>query len=105
MKGADPFGDQVSSSDSSFSYDYEDSVLRRARMYQEYMKVVHMPTQHGFVIPFTSWVGFAASMKEFYGQPLYYLTNVQMKKFDQIRLGADNEDVPLDTIIVSSLHC
>ncbi|WMV50624.1 hypothetical protein MTR67_044009 [Solanum verrucosum] len=68
-------------------------------MYQEYMKVVPMPTQRGFVIPFTSWVGFAASMKEFYGQPLHYLTDVQMKKFDQMRLGADNEDVPLDTII------
>ncbi|KAH0722518.1 hypothetical protein KY290_005167 [Solanum tuberosum] len=70
MKGAEPFGDQVP-----------------------------MPTQRGFVIPFTSWVGFAASMKEFYGQPLHYLTNVQMKKFDQMRLGADNEDVPLDNII------
>ncbi|KAH0723850.1 hypothetical protein KY290_005199 [Solanum tuberosum] len=105
MKGAYPFGDQVSSSDSSSSYDYEDLVLRRARMYQEYMKVVPMPTQRGFVIPFTSWVGFAASMKEFYGQPRHYLTNVQMKKFDHMRLGADNEDVPLDTIIVSSLHC
>ncbi|WMV50630.1 hypothetical protein MTR67_044015 [Solanum verrucosum] len=98
MKGADQFGDQVLSSDSSSSYDYE--VLRRARMYQEYMKVVHMPTQRGFVIPFTSWVGFATSMKEFYGQPLHYLTNVQMKKFDKMRLGADNEDVPLDTIIL-----
>ncbi|KAK6777787.1 hypothetical protein RDI58_024505 [Solanum bulbocastanum] len=32
-------------------------------------------------------------------QPLHYLTNVQMKKFDQMRHGADNEDVPLDTII------
>uniref|UniRef100_M1DJ63 Protein RDM1 n=2 Tax=Solanum tuberosum TaxID=4113 RepID=M1DJ63_SOLTU len=68
-------------------------------MYQEYMKVVPMPTQRGFVIPFTSWVGFATSMKEFYAKPLHYLTNVQMKKFDQMRLGADNEDVPLDTII------
>ncbi|KAK6777785.1 hypothetical protein RDI58_024503 [Solanum bulbocastanum] len=72
-----------------------------ARMYQEYMKLVPMPTQCGFVILFTSWVGFATSMKEFYGQPLHYLTNVQMKKFDQMRLGADNEDVPIDTIIDS----
>ncbi|WMV50628.1 hypothetical protein MTR67_044013, partial [Solanum verrucosum] len=98
MKGAEPFGDQVSLGDSSSSYDSEDSFLRRSSMYQEYMKVVPMPTQRGFVIPFTSWVGFAASM-EFYGKPLHYLTNVQMKKFDQISLGADNEDVPLDTII------
>ncbi|KAH0720258.1 hypothetical protein KY284_005288 [Solanum tuberosum] len=99
MKGVEPFGDQVLSGDSSSSYDSEDSFLRRSRMYQEYMKVVPMPTQRGFVIPFTSWVGFATSMKEFYAKPLHYLTNVQMKKFDQMRLGADNEDVPLDTII------
>ncbi|KAK6777786.1 hypothetical protein RDI58_024504 [Solanum bulbocastanum] len=68
------------------------SVLRRAIMYQEYMKVVPMPTQRGFGIPFTLWVGFTASMKEFYGQPLHYLTDVQMNKFDQMRLDVDNED-------------
>lgn len=68
-------------------------------MYQEYMKVVPIPTQRGFIIPFTSWVGLAASMKELYGQPLHYLTNVHMKKLDQMRLGTDDEDFPLDTII------
>ncbi|KAK6777784.1 hypothetical protein RDI58_024502 [Solanum bulbocastanum] len=83
----------------SYTLSISDSILRRARMYQEYMMVVPMPTQRGFVIHFISWVGFAASMKEFYGQPLHYLTNVQMKKFDQMRLCFDNEDVPLDTII------
>ncbi|XP_015169155.1 protein RDM1-like [Solanum tuberosum] len=125
MKGAVSFGDQVeiSSGDSSSSntddrkteskwmkntitvdqpvseWDSEDSILRRARMYQEYMKVVPLPTQRGFVIPLTSWVGLAASMKELYGQPLHYLTNVHMKKLDSMRFGSDNEDVPLDTII------
>ncbi|KAK6777790.1 hypothetical protein RDI58_024508 [Solanum bulbocastanum] len=125
MKGAVSFGDQVeiSSGDSSSSntddpkteikwmkntitvdqpvseLDSEDSILRRARMYQEYMKVVPLPPQRGFVIPFTSWVGLAASMKELYGQPLHYLTNVHMKKLDSMRFGSDDEDVPLDTII------
>ncbi|KAL3356317.1 hypothetical protein AABB24_017145 [Solanum stoloniferum] len=125
MKGAVSFGDQVeiSSGDSSSSntddrkteskwmkntitvdqplseWDSEDSILRRARMYQEYMKVVPLPTQRGFVIPLTSWVGLASSMKELYGQPLHYLTNVHMKKLDSMRFGSDNEDVPLDTII------
>ncbi|XP_015089080.1 protein RDM1-like isoform X1 [Solanum pennellii] len=125
MNGAVSFGDQVeiSSGDSSSSntddpiteskwmkntitidqpvskFDSEYSIFRRARMYQEYMKVVPMPTQRGFVIPFTSWVGLAASMKELYGQPLHYLTNVHMKKLDSMRFGSDDEDVPLDTII------
>ncbi|KAG5580620.1 hypothetical protein H5410_051247 [Solanum commersonii] len=71
-------------------------------MYQEYMKVVPIPTERVFVIPFTLWVGLAATMKELYGHPLHCLTNVQMKKFDQMRLGADNEDVQLDTIIDTS---
>ncbi|WMV50606.1 hypothetical protein MTR67_043991 [Solanum verrucosum] len=102
MKGAELFGDQVSSGDSSSSNDSEDSILRRARMYQEYMKVVPIPIERGFIIPFTSWVGLAATMKELYGPPLHYLTNVQIRKFDQMRLGVDNEDVRLDTIIDQS---
>jgi len=68
-------------------------------MYKECIKVVPIPTERGFIIHFTSWVGLAATMKELYRQPLHYLTNVQIRKFDQMRFGADNEDVPLDTII------
>ncbi|KAG5580657.1 hypothetical protein H5410_051284 [Solanum commersonii] len=102
MKGAEPFGDQVSSGDSSSSY-YSKGTCYNSHNFQVIFLKFPLRTQRGFVIRFTSWVGFAASMKEFYGQPLHYLTNVQMKKFDQMRLGADNEDVPLDTVINPSI--
>ncbi|KAJ8555084.1 hypothetical protein K7X08_000019 [Anisodus acutangulus] len=121
MKGAAPIGEQVDISSSSDTddrkpeikglknsniidqpldeYSSAGSMIRKARMYQEYMQLVPLPTQRGSVIPFTSWVGLAASIKELYGQPLHYLTNVQMKQWDQKRYGADDEDIPLDTII------
>lgn len=44
-------------------------------------------------------MGLAASLKRLYGQPLHYLTNVQMKQWDQMRIGGANEGVPLDTVI------
>ncbi|XP_070009265.1 protein RDM1-like isoform X1 [Nicotiana tabacum] len=77
----------------------EDSMIRRARMYQEYMQLVPIPTHRGSIIPFTSWAGLAASIKQLYGQPLHYLTNVHMKQWDQMRFGTNDDDVPLDTII------
>ncbi|XP_059288847.1 protein RDM1-like [Lycium ferocissimum] len=82
-----------------YDFNSEDSMIRKARMYQEYMQMIPLPTKRGFVTPFTSWAGLAASIKELYGQPLHYLTNIQMKQWDQKRFGADDEDVPLDTII------
>lgn len=77
----------------------EDSLFRRASMYQEYMKLVPLPTERGYVIPFTSWVGLAASIKGLYGQPLHYLTNVKMQQWDEMRFGADEENISLDTFI------
>ncbi|XP_059293824.1 protein RDM1-like [Lycium ferocissimum] len=77
----------------------EDALLRRARMYQEYMQHVPIPAERHFVIPCTSWTGLAASIKNLYGQPLHYLTNLCMKQWDQMRIGADNEEDPLDMLI------
>ncbi|XP_019224024.1 PREDICTED: protein RDM1-like [Nicotiana attenuata] len=85
MKRAMPFGEQVDvSSDESSSSDgdehkaeseqmsnniavdqvveelvSEDAFLRRARMYQEYMQLVPIPTQTHSSIPCTSWAGLA----------------------------------------------
>ncbi|VFQ65258.1 unnamed protein product [Cuscuta campestris] len=77
----------------------EDELIRSSRMYQEYMQTLSIPSLHCSVIPFTSWMGLAASLKRLYGQPLHYLTNIQMKQWDRVRIGAHDEDVPLDTII------
>uniref|UniRef100_A0A5B7BAH6 Protein RDM1 n=1 Tax=Davidia involucrata TaxID=16924 RepID=A0A5B7BAH6_DAVIN len=124
MKRAMPFSEQVDISSDESSSDADDdggggkqsnnnvtidqpakelisegSVIRRAEMYQEYMKHVPIPTHRGSVIPFTSWTGLAKSIKQLYGQPLHYLTNIRLKQWDQLRIGADDEDRPLDTVI------
>ncbi|CAE5968216.1 unnamed protein product [Arabidopsis arenosa] len=75
------------------------SLLRRAEMYQDYMKQVPIPTNRGSLIPFTSWVGLSISMKQLYGQPLHYLTNVLLQRWDQSRFGTDSEEQSLDSII------
>ncbi|KAL8485185.1 hypothetical protein ACS0TY_027476 [Phlomoides rotata] len=63
-------------------------LFRRAKSYQEYMKLIPIPTNRGSVIPFTSWVGLGSSIKQLYNQPLHYLINVQLKMMDPERLGA-----------------
>ncbi|CAN8270438.1 unnamed protein product [Cochlearia groenlandica] len=75
------------------------SLLRRAKMYQCYMKSLPIPTNRGSLIPFTSWFGLSLSMKQLYGQPLHYLTNVLLQRWDQSRLGSDSEEQDLDSII------
>lgn len=126
MKRAMPFDDQVdiSSDESSSELDIaelagklegdvsidqpeptdvvttiENVVLRDAEMYQDYMMHLAIPTQRGAIVPFSSWRGFGSSMKEIYKQPLHYLTNVCLKQLDQNRIGADDADKRLDTII------
>jgi hypothetical protein len=77
----------------------EDALIRRAEMYQEYMKHIAIPTHRGSVIPFTTWMGLGKSIKQLYGQPLHYLTNILLKQWDQLRIGSENEHKPLDTLI------
>ncbi|TMW88523.1 hypothetical protein EJD97_018441 [Solanum chilense] len=74
-------------------------ILRKAKMYQEYMQMVPIPARKASVIPCNSWTGLAASIKGLYGQPLHYLTNLSVKKWDSLRIGASDEDVPLDILI------
>ncbi|KAJ4722509.1 Protein RDM1 [Melia azedarach] len=77
----------------------EDLLFKRAEMYQEYMKQLPIPTQRGSIIPFISWVGLGKSIKQLYQQPLHYLTNILLKRWDQLRFGSEDEHRPLDTII------
>ncbi|XP_047983617.1 protein RDM1 [Salvia hispanica] len=74
-------------------------LFRRAKSYQEYMKSIPIPIMRGAVIPYISWVGLGASMKQIYEQPLHYLTNIHLKQMDRERLGVEDEDVSLDLII------
>ncbi|EXB51132.1 hypothetical protein L484_009096 [Morus notabilis] len=77
----------------------EGTLIKRAELYQDYMKQIPIPTHRGSLIPFTSWMGLGKSIKQMYGQPLHYLTNVQLKHWDQLRIGSEEEDRPLDTIV------
>lgn len=77
----------------------EGALIKRAELYQGYMKQIPIPTHRGSLIPFTSWMGLGKSIKQMYGQPLHYLTNVQLKQWDQLRIGSEDEDRPLDTIV------
>lgn len=63
------------------------------------MKRLSIPTQRGSVIPFTSWMGLGTSIKQLYGQPLHYLTNILLKQWDHLRIGSEDEDTPLDIVI------
>ncbi|KAJ0249013.1 Protein RDM1 [Hirschfeldia incana] len=77
----------------------EASLVMRAEMYQCYMKELPIPTNRGSVIPFTSWVGLGFSIKQLYGQPLHYLTNLLLQRWDQSRLGSDFGYESLDFIV------
>ncbi|KAL6176627.1 hypothetical protein ACLB2K_053260 [Fragaria x ananassa] len=85
--------------DSKQSITCEGALMRRAEMYQEYMKHIPIPTHRGSVIPFTSWMGLGKSIKQLYGQPLHYLTNIQLRQWDKLRIGTEDEFRPLDAII------
>ncbi|KAB1669918.1 hypothetical protein ERO13_A10G118400v2 [Gossypium hirsutum] len=74
-------------------------LIRKAEIYQEYMKQLPIPTQRGSVIPFTTWMGLGRSIKQLYGQPLHYLTNILLKQWDHSRVGSEDEHRPLDIIV------
>ncbi|KAL3626304.1 RNA-directed DNA methylation 1 [Castilleja foliolosa] len=90
---------QLLNEDPTLGLSSEAWLFRRAKSYQDYMKLIPVPTKRGTVIPFTSWTGLGTSMKNIYRQPLHYLTNLHLKRLDQERFGAENEDDLLYTII------
>ncbi|XP_065863258.1 protein RDM1-like [Euphorbia lathyris] len=77
----------------------EDVLMRRAEMYQDYMNKLPIPSLHGSVIPFSSWVGLGKSIKKLYGQPLHYLTNILLNQWDHLRLYNEDKLKPLDIMI------
>ncbi|XLT58341.1 hypothetical protein HN873_050945 [Arachis hypogaea] len=109
MKRSSPWDEPVQNPDSSsndiplpitsIDLTSQDILIRRAEIYQEYMKQIPIPSQRGSVIPFNSWMGLGKSIKQLYGQPLHYLTNVILKQWDQLRLNSKDEYKPLDNLI------
>lgn len=81
------------------AFKYAAKLLEKAKMYQEYMKSLPIPSHHGTVVIFKTWMDLGKSLKKLYNQPLHYLTNVALKQWDKMRLGAENEHDPLDVII------
>ncbi|KAK9282660.1 hypothetical protein L1049_010880 [Liquidambar formosana] len=75
------------------------AIIKRAESYQESMKMIKIPSVRESTIPFITWQGLAKSMKNLYGQPLHYLTHVQLKQWDQMRIGTEEEHKPMDNII------
>lgn len=73
--------------------------MKRAESYQQYMKQIQIPKNRGSLIPCTTWMGLGKSIKQLYGQPLHYLTNILLKQLDQKRVGSEDEYTPLDLII------
>uniref|UniRef100_A0A453EJR3 Uncharacterized protein n=1 Tax=Aegilops tauschii subsp. strangulata TaxID=200361 RepID=A0A453EJR3_AEGTS len=47
------------------------ALIRRAEMYQEYMKHIPIPNHCSSLIPSTSWLGLGRSVKQLYEQPLH----------------------------------
>lgn len=74
-------------------------VVKLAEDYQEHMKKIPIPTIRRSDAMFITWHSLANSMKQFYGQPLHYLTYVLVKQWDQSRIGTVDEEKPMDTII------
>lgn len=74
-------------------------VVKLAEDYQEHMKKIPIPTIRRSNAMFITWHSLANSMKQFYGQPLHYLTYVLVKQWDQSRIGTVDEEKPMDTII------
>ncbi|KAL2349466.1 hypothetical protein Fmac_003466 [Flemingia macrophylla] len=108
MKRPFPWDNQIDSTISSntlrtnpptIHIDSQDALIKRAEMYQDYMRQIPIPSHRGSVIPFTSWMGLGRSIKQLYGQPLHYLTNILLKQWDQVRIGSEDEYKPLDNMI------
>ncbi|CAL1396625.1 unnamed protein product [Linum trigynum] len=79
--------------------DSPEMITKTAEMYQNYMQELPIPSLRGSVIPCSSWMELGRSMKQLYGQPLHYLTNIILKRWDQLRTGTENQHQPLDLII------
>ncbi|WOK98501.1 protein RDM1 isoform X2 [Canna indica] len=84
---------------SSKDHILEGALVRKAEMYQDYMGRIPIPSQRASVVPCTSWQGLGKSVKQLYGQPLHYLTNILLKQWDQTRVGHYDEYKPLDAVI------
>ncbi|ONI24348.1 hypothetical protein PRUPE_2G235500 [Prunus persica] len=74
-------------------------VLKIAKHYQEQMKHIPIPKNRRKDAVFVTWWALANSMKQFYGQPLHYMTQVLVKQWDESRIGSVEEEKPMDNII------
>ncbi|CAN1280014.1 Protein RDM1 [Linum perenne] len=100
MKRPLPWADQVDViSDDSSDAENNYMITKNAEMYQEYMKELAIPLLRGSVIPCSSWMELGRSMKLLYGQPLHYITNLLLKRWDELRAGTEDQHQPLDFIM------
>ena len=67
-------------------------LAKEAEMYQEFMNRIPIPRYRRSIIPFYSWQELGRSMKQIYGQPLHYMTNLLLRQWDQQRSTATAAD-------------
>ena len=72
-----------------------EEIMSRAKIYQEYMKKIPIPSPVGNSLECKTWEELAMGMEELYKQPLHYLTYAIVKEWDKSRVGAENEKKPL----------
>lgn len=82
-----------------FAEKTEEVLQKFATIYQDYMKKIELPNNSQLLLPFTTWQGLGITLKQLYGQPLHYLTNVELHKWDNLRTGTGYEHIPLDRLI------
>ncbi|KAK6933182.1 Protein RDM1, plant [Dillenia turbinata] len=76
-----------------------DEIIKHAKLYQRYMKSIQIPDLLKLEIPFATWQDLAQAIKILYKQPLHYLTNVLLEKWDHSRMGTKDDQKPMDEII------
>ncbi|KAK2651668.1 hypothetical protein Ddye_011524, partial [Dipteronia dyeriana] len=73
-----------------------------AKQYQEKMEKIRIPPAHEAPIPFATWKELKKSMSQKYGQPLRYATHRILEDWDKSRVGTEEDNKPMDTIIPSN---
>ncbi|KAK6933185.1 Protein RDM1, plant [Dillenia turbinata] len=78
--------------------DEPDAFIKQAKIYQQKMKSIPIPTSREYEIFFETWQDLAQAMKSLYGQPLHYLTNVLLKQWDLSRIEIKGKKLSMDEI-------
>ena len=63
------------------------------------MKKTAIPRARLSNLVVVNWKGLVKTLEKSYGQPMHYMTHMMCKQWDQARVGAEDEEKPLDSIL------